>query len=263
VRQLNFQGLGFGKEKVNRKKGTVLTDRDVGILEFILDMKFASVGDVFAKFFKVNLSGEVARSNEGAIRRLQQLEKAGFLKGTHSFAERTKYYLATPKAYYAVSKLRPDAVVIKPSMVINHATFDHDKYVIEARIILENKRAASSWVSDKKLRLNSELAGGLTLGNVPDGIYLTPEGQRIAFEFELSKKAPKRYIEKVRKYVAMMRSTEDTVKVFDKVVYVVAKQLAYDQLVQETKIYGDLFEVQKFAEFFERVPDEFSTAHSY
>ncbi|MFV3409701.1 replication-relaxation family protein [Bdellovibrio bacteriovorus] len=238
------------KKKVRKSNSVILTPRDIAILEFILDMKFASIEDIFEKFFKVTLAGEEAKSNEWAVRRLQQLSKAGYLKGVHSFSERTKFYLATIKAYQEVSRSKPEEEVLKPSRVIDHRTFDHDRLVLEARIMLENKQAASCWVSDKKLRSSTELSGGLTLSNVPDGIYKTETGQKVAFEIELSKKSPKEIISKIKRYVSMMRSENSKVRVFDRVVYVCAKKYSYDLLVKETKIYGDLFEVMTFAGFF-------------
>lgn len=213
-------------------------------------MKFSSIQDIFEKFFKITLEGVEAKSNEWALRRLQQLEKGGYLKGVHSFSERTKFYLATLKGYYAVVKARPEEVVLKPSMVIDHRTFDHDRYVLRSRLMLEGSQKVTSWISDKKLRANTELAGGLTLSNVPDGIYKTESGERVAFEFELSQKSRADYLAKIKRYVSMMRSTNESTKVFDKVLYVCAKLPAYEYLTKETKIYGELFEVKKLSEFF-------------
>lgn len=257
MKQMNFENIKTELEKVKKVRGVVLVERDIELLELILDMKFVSVQDVFEKFFKVTKSGEIAKSNEWAIRRLQQLEKSGYLKGAYSFSERTKFYLATMKAYHAVAKAKPEEIVLKPSQVIDHRTFDHDRYVLESRIMLENMRAATCWISDKKLRSSTELAGGLTFGNVPDGIYKNENGEKVAFELELSKKSHKVYLAKIKKYVTMMRSKSEQGSVFNKVIYVCAKQYVYDLLVKETKIYGELFEVQKLSIFFKR--DESAT----
>lgn len=250
MRQLSFLGLKVREKKSNKDKVIKLNQRDLEILEFVLDMKFVSVNDVYRRFFSITLSGEKAKSNEWAIRRLQQLEWSGYLKGVFSFSERTKFYLATGKAYQFVSKSKPEEEILKPSAVIDHRTFTHDRYVLEARIILENRKAAECWISDKKLRSSTELSGGLTLSNVPDGIYFDLEGKRVALEMELSQKSHKDYLNKIKKYVSMMRSEDRTINVFDRVLYVCAKRNAHDFLVKETKIYGNLFEVKTFSEFF-------------
>lgn len=250
IKQLHFPELTPKKTRVRRDRSVVLSERDLNILEYILDMKFASIQDVFEKFFKVTLSGEEAKSNEWAVRRLQQLSRAGYLKGTHSFSLRDKFYVATMRAYYAVSRAYPEKEVVKPSMVIDQRTFDHDWLVLRARIMLENKRAASCWISDKRLRSNQELAGGLTLSKVPDGIFINEKGERVAFEFELSKKPHEVYREKIKKYVSMIRNPMGGVRVFEKVIYVCAREYVYERLRKETQVYGDLFEVVRYSDFF-------------
>ncbi len=237
------------KRKVRNLANVVLMERDVSVLEFILEMKFASINDVFEKFFKVTLSGEKAKSKEWAMRRLQQLEKAGYVRGLHSFSEKMKFFLVTVKGYQVVKKWRPELDVLRPSLKIDHQTFDHDRFVLEARIMLENRRAASCWISDKRLRTNNELAGGLTNSNVPDAIYVDENGKRVAFEFELSRKSNKDYLDKVKRYVGILRAGIEA-KAFDKVIYVCAKAYSFEFLKRETQIYADLFEVKRLNEFF-------------
>ncbi|QDK37979.1 replication-relaxation family protein [Bdellovibrio sp. NC01] len=249
MKQLNFPGIKPKPENI-KSRSVILSERDYQIIEYVLDMKFATVQDVFEKFFKVTLSNEPAKSDEWAVRRLQQLSKAGYLKPIHSFSERRKYYLGTVKGYSILEKVKPEADVSKPVKGIDHHTFDHDKKVIEARIILENQRAATSWISDKKLRSNKDLAGGLLLSNVPDGLFKTPEGKRIALEVEATTKTKAIYQSKIKKYVSMMRSKDTKVNVFDKVLYVVAKPWVIDFLSKETKIYGELFEIVSWQDFF-------------
>lgn len=253
--QLKRKKVSDGEAKKKKVGKVILTSRDVDILEFVFDMKFVSVKDVYERFFKVTLSGEPAKSMDWAVRRLQQLEKAGYLKGKFSFSERTKYYLGTFKGYYQVSNIYPERVFTKPLAEIDHRTFNHDKQMVEARIKLENSRAASSWISDRKLRSSKELAGGLTNSNVPDAIYLGADSKRVSLELEMSVKAKSEYREKIKKYISMLRSKDNGVKVFDKVLYVCARPSSYEFLKNEVSIYGDLFEVRTFFEFFERDPE--------
>lgn len=253
---------GSMKKRRSRNLGNViLMSRDLEIIEFILEMKFSSVQDVYERFFKVKLNGEKAVSDEWAMRRLQQLEKAGLLNGLHSFSERRKFYLVTIKGYQALRNKKSDFEDLKPSLKIDHRTFDHDKYVLEARIALENRLAASSWISDKRLRTNKELAGGLVNSNVPDGVYINEKGERVAFEFELSRKSNADYINKIKKYVEIMRSEAER-KVFDKVIYVCAKSYAYVFLSRETRIYGELFEIIRQEDFFLTDENQSSTSLS-
>lgn len=253
MRQIHFPNLTPRGERIKKSRAVVLTDRDLLIIEYILDMKFASIQNIFEKFFKVTFSGDLAKSNEWTVRRLQQLVSAGYLLKTHSFTERENYYLATLKGFRAVKDSKPELEILRPSLTIDHNTFTHDKLVLEARIALENHRAANSWMSDKKLRSASDLAGGLKGTNVPDGIYLNASGTRIALEMELNFKTKAIYKEKIRRYVMMMRSSDPKVNVFDKVVYLCSKETIFNYLSAETRIYTDLFEIHNLSDFLDRV----------
>lgn len=250
IKELFFsQSLRWQIENKKLRK-VFLTDRDLEIINFILDMKFLSVQNVFEKFFKITNSGTPARSDEWAVSRLQQLAKGGFLKSVHSFSEKEKYYIGTQKGYYAVRDARIMTDVMKPIQAIDHRTFYHDRFIVQARIMLENRMAASCWVSDKQLRSNKELAGGLSSHNVPDGVYTNEFGKRIAFELEYSKKSQEDYRKKIKKYLSIMRSPDPNVRVFEKVLYVCEKESIAKFLSGETRIYGDLFEIKRFTEFF-------------
>ncbi len=249
--QLELNDLLSVNPKTTKSRSVILSDRDLTILEFLLDMKFASLKDIFERFFAFTLTGEPARSNEWAIRRLQQLEKAKFVKSAHSFSERRRYYIATVKAYRAVSDRKPIDFVSKPLQTIDLKTFLHDKMVLESRIILENQRAATCWISDRKLRSSTELAGGLSKKYIPDGIY-TEDNIKTAIEIEISVKSKVRYQDKIKKYVQHMRAADVKHKTFDRVLFVCAKDKVFEILKSETKIYGSLFEVNHFNDFFKK-----------
>lgn len=242
--------LGFEKKKSIRYRAVVLVERDYDILEYILEMKFASLQNVFEKFFSRLQSGEEAKSNEWATRRLQQLTKAGFLKAAYSFSHRARFYLLTNKGYEVLRKGRLSLDPLGPSFTIDHRTFDHDRLVLESRIMLENRRAASCWVSDKRLRSSRELAGGLVLSHVPDGLFVNERGEKVAFELEYSVKPRKVLEEKIRRYVMMIRSSDERLRVFDRVLYVCARPMSYERVKKEIEIYGDLIEVMMLDQFF-------------
>lgn len=237
-------------EKRTSAKNIVLTERDFEILEFIMDMKFAGIEEVFERFFKITMSNESAKSSEWARKRLCQLEKANFLKSVRSFSESTRYYVTTFKAYYALTQFNPEKFVSKPSGGFDQRTFLHDRGVLRARLHLESLRLVNLWLSDRKLKSSTELAGGLQVQYIPDAIYITPAGVRIAFELEIAVKAKGRYQDKIKKYVQIMRSTNSQHKVFDRVHFVCAKETVAKFLIKETRIYGELFEVVTAENFF-------------
>lgn len=249
--QTAFSGI-FPEVPVKRtlEAKVVLTERDFEILEFIMDMKFAGVEEVFERFFKITMSKESAKSTEWARKRLCQLEKANFLKSVRSFSESTRYYVTTFKAYYALTQFNPEKFVSKPSGGFDQRTFLHDRGVLRARLYLESLRLVNSWLSDRKLKSSTELVGGLSVQYIPDAIYVTPTGVRVAFELEIAVKAKSRYQDKIKKYVQLMRSTNVQHKVFDRIQFVCAKETVAKFLVKETRIYGELFEVVTIENFF-------------
>lgn len=237
-------------KKLNTTKNVILTSRDFEILEFILEMRFSGIEEVFEKFFKITQSSVQAKSMEWARKRLSQLEEAKFLKSVRSFSESTRYFTTTFKAYYALSNIKPEVLVCRPSLGFDIRTFYHDKAVLRSRIHLEQKHKVTLWVSDRKLKSAAELTNGLDRLYIPDAIYTSVSGEKVAFELEIAVKAKKRYQDKIKKYVSILRSTDVKHKIFDRVLFVCAKASVAEHLSKETKIYGELFEIQTFDEFF-------------
>ena len=213
--QLAISGFGIEiPEKRINTKNIILTDRDFEILEFIMDMKFSGLEDVFEKFFKVTRANDIAKSMEWARKRLLQLEQAKYLRSVRSFSESTRFFVATLKAYHVLANHKPGAIISKPSQGIDQRTFIHDKLVLSGRRQLEEDLKVTSWISDRKLRSSTELSGGLTALYVPDGIYTLPTNQKVAFELEIAVKAKGRYHDKVKKYVQLMRTSSEQHKIF-------------------------------------------------
>lgn len=230
-------------------KNVILTPRDLEVIEFIIDMKFASVEDIFEKFFKVTLSSAEAKSDHWARKRLLQLEQGRFLRAQKVQTEKFTYYTATFKGYYALSNVYPEKAFVKPIGGFDSRTFAHDKLVLKCRLDLERRLGATSWISDRKLRASAELSGGLSSAHVPDAIYATAEGKRVAFELEIARKAKSRYADKIKKYVQVLRSLDSTKKKFDLVQIICTQDAVFDLLVKETKIYGGLFQIKTMNQF--------------
>ena len=70
-----------------------ITEREQEILRFILEMKFASVDQIYEKFFQL----EDSKSSRYAYERVQKLVKAGFLVAQKIHTEDKTYYLITLK----------------------------------------------------------------------------------------------------------------------------------------------------------------------
>lgn len=246
--RLDQEFKDFSDRKI-KSKNVILTERDAEIIEFIIEMKFAAIEDVFEKFFKVKQNQTDAKSDLWARKRLLQLEQGRFLKAHKLHQEKTTFYTATFKGYYAISNLRPDKLICKPIGGFDSRTYGHDRTVLKCRLALESHLRITNWISDRKLKSYPELTGGLSTDQVPDGIFALPAGQSVALELEIARKAKVRYQNKVRRYVALMRSTDTSRRKFENVIFVCAKTTVKDLLVAETKIYGKLFKVFTTSEF--------------
>jgi hypothetical protein len=240
--------LSFLKGKP--KKRIELTNRDFEIIEFILDMKFASVEEVFIKFFSITRENENAKSLAWAKKRLYQLEHAKFLNAVYNYSNSVRYYTATYKGYYALVNFKPELMLAKPTGGFDQRTFEHDKTVLKARILLEKEKKVTSWLSDRRLKATPDFMPNLALGYFPDAIYLDASGRKVALEVEIAVKAKSRYLDKIKRYLSVMRNLDPNSAGFEKCLYVCSKKSVANNIKYQTGIYGDLFEVQTFDEFF-------------
>lgn len=230
-------------------KNVELTQRDFEIIQFIIEMKFSSVDEVFQKFFKVKLNSEPAKSQAWAKKRLQQLEKARFLKSMYSFSESTRLYVGTYKGYYALAQIKPLEFLVKPHLGFDQRVFSHDLQVLNCRLQLEESKSGLDWISERKLKSDPQVLKNLTQLYIPDGVYTSISGQKVAFELEIAIKAKSRYKDKIKKYINIIRSEKAEAKLFDRVHYVCAKDTLKSYLIKETRIYGAFFKIETLAEF--------------
>lgn len=182
-----------------------LTKRDFEILEFMLDMKFASAREVFEKYFKETLSGEAAKSIAWAKKRLLQLERGGFLRAIYSFYDSTRYYVVTRKGYQTLVSILPEKEFTNYSGGFDLRTFIHDREVLFERLRIESTLQASNWISDRRLRAGHGSIFGFSGHYIPDGVFTLPSGEKEAVEIEISRKSTRKYRDKISRYVKLIR----------------------------------------------------------
>jgi hypothetical protein len=231
-------------KKAASVENVMLTSRDLEVISFIHEMKFATIEDVHFKFFRKLKDGTESKSMWWARERLTLLQKHNFLGRVYSFNERKAYFLGTKKGFMALVKKCPSKWPVRPLEKIDFKTFDHDKLVMELRLKLEASGEACSWISDRQLFQFPELCLNLGEGNQPDAIYENAKGEKVAFELEIARKTKKRYLDKIRTYVFLMREQKDNPKSFKKVHFVVASEAVYELILSEVKIYPQYFTVQ-------------------
>ena len=243
--EFKIENIKNTNQKQNLKYNLILTERDLEIIKFICEMKFSSIDEIYFKFFKTLKNGSESKSKWWARERLTDLVKSNYLTKLYSFSGRKAYYLGSVKGYLKTLKCCPSDFLVKPLMKIDHATFEHDKLVLQIRLQYEASQKITRWVSDRKLQSIQGIHSILGEGNTPDGIYTTAENEKIAFELELSVKAKARYEQKIRKYISIIRDHKDNIEAFKKVHFIVASDVAYKYLVQYSKLYKDFFVIEK------------------
>lgn len=234
--------------KLTNEEKIFLTTRDLEIISYVCDMKFAGLEDLHFKFFKTLKNGNTSNSQWWARERLSALEKDGFVERQYAFDERVSYYLGTLKGFKVLQQRVPETLPTRPVDKINHNTFNHDKLVIEVRNKLEAMGEVKTWYSDRKLFINSELNTFVDKWNQPDGIYVKSNGERVAVEIEISKKDTSHYREKIKTYVSICRNA-DNPQVFKKVLYVTGSEPTHKVILAETKIYSQYFTVVTIEDF--------------
>lgn len=232
-------------QKVTFKPKIILSNRDYGMLKFLIEMKFSSLDQIFLKFFKSVKPQGVETNTSYAIKRLSQLEQDGFLKSTRAFDAKIKLFYPTKKAYNTLCEVFPAQEIIKPSGSIDGRTVAHDYFVIQERLKLENEEKIRDWISDRKLSVFTGIHSSLGKGNTPDGIYTNLENQKVAFELEVSVKAKAKYEEKVKRYVSIIRENANDPDSFKTVHFVVYADATLKHLTNYTSIYKQYFKIQK------------------
>lgn len=243
--QLVFDGL-VERRRVHREshEGVKLTERDLEIIEFALEMKFVDLESVYRKFFRMTRAGSATESRWLARKRISTLKTKGFLTASRFFSDSSSVYTATYKGYLSVRNSRPAAETVKHNTSVDIRTFDHDRKVLWARLALAESGEVVAWWSERKLKSDATLTGGLPKQHQPDAIYLTPGGERVAFELEIAQKARHRYQDKVRRYVQLMRAAKVDARPFSRVQFWCESKTVQGILEAETRIYGSLFEVR-------------------
>ena len=242
--ELNIEEKKPVSKKSKPNEFILLTSRDFEIISFVCEMKFASIDDIYEKFFKKLKDGSESKSMWWARERITELYKHGYISRIYSFNERKAYYLGTKKGYYELIKSYPAVIPTRPVESINFNTFEHDKLLMSLRLKMEKTNECSKWVSDRTLSQFPDLCPSMDKSYLPDAIYTTAEGEKVAFELEISRKAKKRYHEKIQSYVKCLRLNKDSLSIFKKVIFFVIHEPVKLLLDNEIKLYKQYFDIR-------------------
>lgn len=134
-------------------------------------------------------------SDQAVYRRLGKLSKAGLLEHQRTWYGDHGVYRAT-RAGLELAGL--DVAPVR----LDKRDYEHDLLVIDLALKLTNY-TCGGWIPERMIR--SRLQPGMSIGRVPDGLYVGEGGERWAIELEVSGKESQRYHEACTKYAGRHR----------------------------------------------------------
>ncbi|MBI4404037.1 MAG: hypothetical protein HY537_07745 [Deltaproteobacteria bacterium] len=187
-----------------------LTERDYALFKFLLDQKFASLEALFFKFFdsRKNLTDALPKNLAVARQRLGILKRAGMIHTEKVYSEAKSLYLLSRSGWKALRNRYPDIVWGPPVLSVDFRNYEHDVRTTLIRIALERSHKAVKWYAERRIRMQGfkvkGVYGSLPESIVPDGIFLTAKGERIAVELEVSVRKKSRFKFKISEYEALI-----------------------------------------------------------
>ncbi len=220
--------------------GLHLTERDLEILGFLLEMKFATVKDLQRKFFRKRKDGNQSTSEWYTRERMRLLFKHRLVNSVRFRFTDYKYFVATKSAFDILEgQLKSDGCYTKPLRKVDIRTFEHDSLVMKLRLLLEETEEIRNWQSERSLK-RQLFAENLHLirDYIPDGIYENQHGERVAFELELTMKSKEKYRQKLAKYHKIVQGRELNPQLsFDRVRFICGSPGILEALKRESRIY--------------------------
>lgn len=208
--------VGAGLEKLRRRRGKDvlglrLTDRDYRIFGFLLDQKFASLEQLYFRYFdtRKTLSDPLPNNLYVTRQRLTVLRRHGFITTTRVYSEGKSLYLLSSLGFQAFQGKFPHEAYAKPVTSVDFRSYEHDTRVNDCRIAIERTGKVIRWISERKLKMegfeSQQSYQELPDDIVPDGIIVSSKGERIAFEIETTPRKKRRYEDKRYSFESVMR----------------------------------------------------------
>jgi len=163
-----------------------IMERDVGLMQWMLEQKFMDAGQVRGVFWK-----EAKAESKEVHRRLRELEKTEFIKRSGKDIFRFLLYVVTKKGLRVLSSLG-NTRGLSVLDDVDYSSYRHDSEVTDLRIWFHNQ-GFTEWLSERVL------AKHYSLRHLPDGM-LYHGGQYLAIEYETAQKSRQRYRDIIYNY---------------------------------------------------------------
>ena len=201
------------KEKGKKDSGISgfrLVERDLDIFSFLLDQKFASLEQLYFRFFDIRaqVSDPLPSGLYVTRQRLQILKRAGLIHTQKVFSEAKSLYLLSPLGFQIFRGRRPHDAFSQQVKEVDFRNYEHDTKVNDCRTAIERTGKIMKWLPERRLRMKgfeSQFSfQTLPKELVPDGIFVSSKGERIAFEIETTPRKRSRYEEKRNGFLSVM-----------------------------------------------------------
>lgn len=206
---MDFDGNG-GKGKVRG----VLTARDRIACRWVCEQGVMTVDQLWRAVWWSNES----QSARYAYDRVKFLSDAGFLVGVRTHFSLKVYFKATKLAQSVTEELldaQSGEMVPLASPKISEVP--HADGLTELRLMTLRANKCTSWKTDRVLVLDAAFPKERFYGHLPDAIWTTPLGRRIAVEYERTRKGVGRVRKKVEAFGREMARHD---RAFDRVLWV-------------------------------------------
>jgi hypothetical protein len=140
--------------------------------------------------------------------RLSVLRRAGLISTTRVFSEAKSLYLLTSQGFQVFQGKHPHDAYANPTRDVDFRSYEHDTKVNDCRIAIERTGKVMKWISERKLRMQGFESQysyqKMPEEIVPDGIFVSSKGERIAFEIETTPRKKSRYEQKRDSFLDVM-----------------------------------------------------------
>jgi hypothetical protein len=232
-----------------------LTERDYDIFGFLLEQKFSSLDALYFRFFdqRKDPADPLPHQLFVARQRLGMLRRAGLIMTERVYSDPKNLYLLTPLGFHAFKMRRDQDAYSSPVSSVDFRNFEHDTAVNYCRVAIEKMGKSMRWFSERRLRMQGFDVSGVraTLPDtiVPDGIFISSKGERIAFELEYTQRKKSRYQWKIAQYETVMSGSKPLIH---RVLFVGGNERVYRDLKDVLQGHPD-FWLESYAHFLGRL----------
>lgn len=197
-----------------KSPGFRLTQRDYEVFGFLLDQKFASLEALYFRFFDArHAPSEPLPENLAVARqRLGILKRAGLISSERVYSDPKSLFLLTPLGYHLFRMRRDEDAYAAPVTSVDFRNYEHDQALNYCRVAIERQGKSMRWFSERRLRMQGFQVPGVRFelpeSIVPDAIFISSKGERIAFELEYTNRKKSRYEWKIEQYESVMGGSQ-------------------------------------------------------